>query len=204
MICAVLFDLDGVLVDACEWHYLALNQALLEVVGYEISRQEHVEKHNGLPTKVKLKNLSIEGNEFDKVWELKQKYTIDTIQLHGKIDSDKVDLLSYLKHYDIKIACVTNSIRETAILMLDVTGQTPYIDLLISNEDIGNPKPHPDPYNSAIELLRVNPKLSLAVEDSRTGIRSAAESNVGMIWKVENSKHVTKKNFIAAFGGFLV
>ena len=42
MIKAILFDLDGVLVDACDWHYLALNRALDEVVGFTISREDHV------------------------------------------------------------------------------------------------------------------------------------------------------------------
>ena len=46
MIGAILFDLDGVLVDACDWHYLALNRALEEVVGSSISREDHVTRHN--------------------------------------------------------------------------------------------------------------------------------------------------------------
>lgn len=55
----VLFDMDGVLIDAREWHYDALNKAL-ELFGYTITRQEHENFYDGLPTKVKLEHLSKE------------------------------------------------------------------------------------------------------------------------------------------------
>ena len=51
----VIFDLDGVLVDACEWHRAALNKALLEICDYEISQEDHYSVFNGIPTKVKHK-----------------------------------------------------------------------------------------------------------------------------------------------------
>ena len=54
MIKAILYDLDGVLVDATEWHYESLNESLYEVAGFRLSRQEHLSSFNGLPTKKKL------------------------------------------------------------------------------------------------------------------------------------------------------
>ncbi len=60
-ITAVLFDLDGVLVDATEWHYEALNRAL-GLFGYSISRHDHLSTYNGLPTRKKLEMLSVETN----------------------------------------------------------------------------------------------------------------------------------------------
>lgn len=59
MIKAVLFDMDGVLIDAREWHYDALNRAL-SLFGYTITRQEHENYYDGLPTHVKLKKLTEE------------------------------------------------------------------------------------------------------------------------------------------------
>ena len=69
MIKVILFDLDGVLVDACEWHYLALNRALKECGLSEISEQDHVKKFNGLPTRVKLKMMNISDNDITKINE---------------------------------------------------------------------------------------------------------------------------------------
>ena len=54
---AILFDMDGVLIDAKDWHYEALNKAL-SLFGLEISRYDHLTSFDGLPTKVKLKKIS--------------------------------------------------------------------------------------------------------------------------------------------------
>ena len=54
MIKAILYDLDGVLVDATEWHYESLNESLQKISGFQISRQDHISTFNGLPTMKKL------------------------------------------------------------------------------------------------------------------------------------------------------
>lgn len=57
MIKAVLFDMDGVLIDAKDWHYDALNRAL-SLFGMPIERDAHLSTYDGLPTKRKLEILS--------------------------------------------------------------------------------------------------------------------------------------------------
>ena len=47
MIECVLFDLDGVLVDACDWHYKSLNKALMDMGHSAINEEEHITKYNG-------------------------------------------------------------------------------------------------------------------------------------------------------------
>ena len=59
MIKAIIFDMDGVLIDAKEWHYEALNRAL-SLFGLSISRYDHLTTYDGLPTKKKLEMLSLE------------------------------------------------------------------------------------------------------------------------------------------------
>ncbi|MBI4403155.1 MAG: HAD family phosphatase, partial [Deltaproteobacteria bacterium] len=84
MIKGVVFDLDGVLVDAVEWHYLSLNRAL-SLFGYQIKNQEHQSLYNGLPTAVKLELLTqrkgLPKSLHGFINEMKQMYTrqiIDT------------------------------------------------------------------------------------------------------------------------------
>lgn len=80
---AVLFDMDGVLVEAKDWHYEALNRAL-DVFGLPISRSEHLSQYDGLPTRTKLKMLTEKKGlppELHKFLnDLKQRYTTDIIQ----------------------------------------------------------------------------------------------------------------------------
>ena len=118
MIKIVLFDLDGVLVDACDWHYHSLNDALKFYKDLEISYEEHISRFNGLPTSVKLKMLNIDGEEANKVWRMKQDRTLYNIRKFGKKDKYKIKMHESLIAEGYRIACVTNSIRETAEEML--------------------------------------------------------------------------------------
>ena len=190
MIESVLFDLDGVLVDACDWHYEALNQALLEIVGHQISRHDHETKYNGLPTNVKLRMLNIDQTLASRIGDLKQSLTLEAIEKNAKPMMEKRELHSYLKANGIKIACVTNSISVTARLMLEKTGQLEYMDLVVSNEDVKNNKPSPDCYNYAMEKLKVDPLKCLCVEDSPKGLQAAINSRANAVWQVKNPSEV--------------
>lgn len=199
MIKAVLMDLDGVMVEACEWHYLSLNKALMEVAGFKINEEDHETKFNGLPTKKKLEMLAAEGKvkqqDFAQIWDLKQKYTKDVIIELAKDDPVKIELHKYLKSKNIKIACVTNSITETATLMLERTGQYPFLDLLIANDQIRYPKPHGEGYIVAMVKLGVCPIEALIVEDSPKGLE-AARTTGAHIWQVKNAADVTLENLL--------
>ena len=191
----VLFDLDGVLVDACEWHYITLNEALRQIVGFEISREDHISKYNGLPTTVKLRMLGLEAPIALRVEALKQMKTLEVIAERAQIMPEKQELHSYLKSQGIKIACVTNSIHTTATAMLRQTGQINFMDLIVSNGDIPRNKPHPDCYNFAVKTLGVDPCTCLCVEDSPNGIEAARASCVPNLWMVSNPSDVTLKNY---------
>lgn len=197
LIRAILFDLDGVLVDACDWHYLALNRALEEVIGFSISRDDHVTTYNGLPTKVKLDMLGLDAEQSKKVWQLKQDYTLDTIRENSKVQVEKIKLYMSMHFDNVKAVCVTNSIRETTTEMLKQTGQLEFFDFIVANEDVENNKPHPDCYNFAVEKLDIHPSECIIVEDSPKGLEAARASVVpdSNIWHVKNSTEVTHENY---------
>ena len=187
---AILFDLDGVLVDACDWHYEALNAALITKQKQPISRDLHLTVYNGLPTHIKLNMLGISEDEAKDINRLKQLYTLSTIRKHAKIMPEKIEMHKHIKACGYKIACVTNSIRETAEEMLKETGQLEYMDLLITNEDVTNNKPAPDCYNIAIQRLNADPSQTIIVEDSPKGIEAAKASEVGTCFIVKNTTEV--------------
>ena len=80
---AVLFDMDGVLIDARDWHYEALNQAL-SPFGLQIDRDAHLATFDGLPTRTKLDMLSksraLPRGLHGFVNMMKQKYTVDMVR----------------------------------------------------------------------------------------------------------------------------
>lgn len=197
MIKCILFDLDGVLVDACEWHKVSLNKALLEVSSIIIKDEEHHTTFNGLPTKKKLELLVKQGrikqNDCDLVWQKKQDYTKETIISLAKSDKDKIELHSYAKQLGIKLACITNSITDTAKLMLETTGQYEFMDLLVSNENVKYPKPHGEGYIRGMISFNSFPEETLIVEDSDVGL-TAARSTGANIWQVKDSYEVILSN----------
>lgn len=181
---AVLFDLDGVLVDAREWHYEALNRAL-GLFGHTISRAEHEGFYNGLPTYRKLAKLS-EERGFPKslhglIYDLKQIYTHDQIHMGSRPSFDKQLMLRRLKNAGIKLAVCSNSIRETIDLMLKRAMLHDYFDLLLSNQDVSRNKPDPEIYMLAMERLEVLPAQTLIVEDAPHGVEAAKRSGAHVI-----------------------
>ena len=203
MIKAILYDLDGVLVDATEWHYESLNIALKEIAGFIIERSEHVSTFNGIPTKKKMEILNKQNRFpstlFQDVWNMKQEKTKEEIEKYGSLDQNKIRLHENTKH--LKKACITNSIRETAKLMLEKTGQLEYMDFVISNEDIINPKPSPDGYNKAIGKLKLQPNECMIVEDSPKGIEAAKLSKAN-VYEVNGFYEVTLENILKKINFF--
>lgn len=197
MIKAVFFDLDGVLVNACDWHYHSLNEALRNISDTEIERDEHMSTFNGLPTKKKLQLLSDNGRikteDHDKIWNEKQLLTEKVIQVHAKVDIDKQNLHKLLQKRGLILCCVTNSIRKTALLMLEKTGQLNFMKTVITNEDVVNPKPNSEGYQKAIDFFNLDSREVLIIEDSDKGYEAAIGTGAH-VFRVKDPSFVNIKN----------
>jgi len=197
----VLFDLDGVLIDAKEIHYEALNKALGPE--HAISRNHHINVFDGLPTTAKLKLLSKKygwtSHEEKRISEDKQKYTIQMIS-ELKPVKHIVMLFDYLKDRGYSIGVCTNSVRRTVLTALAKTDLMEYVDIILSNEDVKNSKPHPEMYWKAMSMMGMLPENTLIVEDSPKGLLSAIRSNANYM-RVESPDDVTISNVTAQLKG---
>ena len=192
---AICFDLDGVLVDACEWHRISFNEALQHYTGSSISIEDHNNIYNGLPTVSKLSLLGItDDNLIKQINDKKQSITLNFIRTL-KESPEKIELLKYLKQKNFLLACVTNSIRETAELMLEKTGQLNFFDCILTNKDVEKPKPNSEGYVQAMVKLQCLPKNTWIVEDSDKGLTAARNTGANVI-KVNNATEVTLANLI--------
>lgn len=194
MIKAVIFDMDGVLIEAKEWHYEALNRAL-EIFGHRINRHDHLTTYDGLPTKKKLEILSIESDLprdlHDFINEMKQNFTTEIIHTQCKPTFCHEYALAKLKAMGLKLAVASNSIRHTVELMMEKSHLTRYLDVMLSNQDVTHGKPDPEIYIKAMEKLGVAPHECLVVEDNENGIRAARASGAHVLVVRE----VTDTNF---------
>jgi beta-phosphoglucomutase-like phosphatase (HAD superfamily) len=196
---AILSDLDGVLVRAPEIHRIALNEALQEVANRSISKQEHDRDFNGLPTLTKLdmlvKSGRIKEGDIDRIYEVKQKKTFFVLSDQIKLDNAIINIGRYWKGCNFLVACVTNAIRDSARLMLELCGILPYIDIVISNQDVSAPKPDPAGYLKAMEALEVAPGQCIIIEDAPKGLAAARASGCPHIWQVGGVDDVHVKGF---------
>lgn len=191
MIKLIAFDLDGVLIDAKEIHYLALNEALGEE--YAISEIDHHNIYDGRKTKEKLvmlteqKGLPVEL--YDNIYNKKQQITIEKI-VNLQLDHQLIDLFKFLKQVGYKIAVCSNSIRRTVLTAVSKIGLMEYCDLVLSNEDVKNSKPHPEIYWKAMSIIGVLPEETIIIEDSPPGLLAAHRSTAKYL-RVTSPKELT-------------
>lgn len=195
MIRLIVFDLDGVLVDAKEIHYMAFNKALEKLdPKYVISRQEHLSLFDGLPTTKKLEILTarkgLSSEYYSQIWTLKQEMTLEVINQTLRVDDRLRSVLKSLKNDGYLVYVASNSIRESIRLMLEKTGLIGFVDKFFSNEDVSNPKPHTEIYLKCMVDAKVNPHECLIVEDSPKG-RAAAHLSGGNVCAVNSVQEVT-------------
>jgi HAD superfamily hydrolase (TIGR01509 family) len=194
MIKLIVFDLDGVLFDAKHIHYLSLNKALGS--NYEISWSEHLSTYDGLKTMEKLRILSkdkgLPTDSYTRIWEDKQKYTLEYLK-----DVEPNYVLSNTLHKLVNegyiLAVCSNSIKTTIQLLINKLGLDSYINIIISNEDVKNSKPHPEMYWKVMTECNCLPEETLIIEDSPHGLLAAYRSNANIL-RVTSPQDVNYNN----------
>lgn len=176
---AIFFDMDGVLIEAKDWHYEALNKSL-GLFGYTITREEHLHSFDGLPTKVKLQKLSEEkglpSDLHSFINEMKQQYTFNIVENLCRPRFNHEYALSKLKAEGYILACCSNSIRDSIELMMKYSHLDKYLDFIISNQDVQKSKPNPEIYLKALEKAGIKADEAIICEDNENGIRAATDA----------------------------
>jgi len=195
---AVIFDMDGVLIEAKDWHYEALNKAL-NLFAMSISRYDHLTTYDGLPTRRKLDMLSKEEglplglHQF--INEMKQEYTMELVYAQCKPTFHHEYALSQLHNSGYKMAVCSNSIRNTIEVMLKKAALEEYFEFYISNEDVKNGKPDPEMYNKAIKKLGFKATECMIIEDNENGIKAARASGA-WVMEVDSVNDVNHQNIM--------
>lgn len=193
----IIFDLDGVLVETKDLHFKALNKSLLDCKsGTQISYDEHIKVFDGLPTSEKIKILNSEKrvnkNLNKKIKDLKQINTLKLLNKEIKFNPKLYNLMEKLsKNY--KIAVATNAVSSTLEICIKKLKIKKFLSFYISNEEVFNPKPHPEIYMKSMLQMKASPKETLIVEDSYVG-RNAAQDSGAILFPVKSLIDVSYKN----------
>ncbi len=181
----LIFDLDGVLVDSKEIHFLALNKALEQLDSkFVITQDQHLRFYDGLTTRKKLEKLNVDKGlpktHFENIWNQKQIFT-EELLMELKQDDELISIFQHLKNLGINVAVASNSIKETVQTVLDRLGVIDLFDLVLSNNDVVNPKPHPEIYWKCMTHFKVFPRYTTIFEDSPIGKEAAILSGAHLV-----------------------
>ncbi len=174
---AIFFDNDGILVDT-EPLYFEANRIVMQEVGFELTREQHVD-HN------MKKGLSVfdflQQNEVKDIEGLMVKRNtiyLDLIKHHLTILPAVETTLQHLSQKGFQIGVVTSSRRLMFEAIHDQTGFGKYFDFVIDREDVIHSKPNPEPYQKALKRANVKSSEALVIEDSERGLLAAVAAEI--------------------------
>lgn len=188
MIKAIIFDMDGVLIDAVALHQKAFIEAVSPYK--KIDEKYHMQHLNGLPTKKKLEKLGFNMDLIEEINAKKQEITFNLIRQTIKPLPEVTKVILELKNRGIPFAVCSNSIRKSMELFLD-SANIKGFEFIISNQEVINPKPHPEMYIKAIKTLGLPQEEILIVEDSPVGLE-AAKASGAVVYKIKNPYDINK------------
>lgn len=160
---AVLFDLDGVLVDSADAWFQVLNDALKDFKLDSLSRK-NFEKRFGFPIERDLEDLFI-GKTENEVVKRYDKYFRKRKAL-VKLFPNVAEILEDLKKKKLKTALISNSTKFIVMSILNHYNLKKYFDVVIAMEDVKHRKPSPDSVLKACELLKVKPQNAIFIGDT--------------------------------------
>jgi pyrophosphatase PpaX len=164
---AILFDMDGVLVDSENAWFYMYNDALVDLGFDKISRGKF-KKIFGSPIEDDLKTYFKGKTEKQLVNAYKKSFE----QRKGFFELNKgvKKLLKKLRSKSLKLAVISNSTDFIVNGLLNFHGIKNYFDAVLTMEDVKNRKPNPDIIIKACKKLKVSPKESIIVGDSKYDI----------------------------------
>ena len=176
------FDLDGTLVDSSPCHSSAFSQ-VLSVYYPDICKNFDYERFKGKSTPSVFRELGIKNPEEVKLLTQKKRrsYLEDINNDRIPVFSGALELVRLLFSKSKKIYVVTSASEKAAHVMLKVAGFMPYINGVITSQDVKRNKPHPDIYRFALEKSRMNPEDVLVIEDSLSGKMAAQKAGIDII-----------------------
>ncbi len=177
---AVIFDLDGTLIDS-ETNYFEAERKLLAEYGVNSFDFETKKKYIGKSTKDILedfkKNYSIEES-IETFTKKKNKYYLNIAKNNTVVFPEMHKFLDLLKANNYPIALASGSSTEIIDEILFITGLKNFFDVTLSSESVKKGKPAPDVFLETAKLLQIPPENCLVLEDTNYGVEAAKNASM--------------------------
>lgn len=188
----VVFDCDGVLVDSEELGWAALD-TVVGRYGLSVTPSDRAALA-GLSWTEDYAHFAAKGTlpEIDDMWAELSVVMADIFERKLQAFEDAVDTLDALEVRSVPIAVASNSNRERLDVSLVATHLADFFQHSVAGDEVDRPKPAPDVYLRAAELLGVPASDCVAVEDTPTGIASAKAAGMRVV-AVDRGEHALEE-----------
>jgi len=171
---AVIFDMDGVLVDSEALHIQAW-EALFEEIGLKNNLKLRLADYYGVSDKIFLRDLIQKHelpHELEELNERKLKFLIQYLRSTRPVFRELQHLVPALAR-QVPLAIASLSSHRMIDVVMEISGLRPHFQVIVGAEDIRHPKPDPEIYFRAATKLKVRPSTCCVVEDSPVGVQAA-------------------------------
>ena len=173
---ALLFDLDGTLIDSEHFHWECWNEILAES-GAALTPEDWLNNYAGVPLPNNAKRLKDKYHIITPLAELIERRENLTLERFKNTDVAlmpyALENLEFFSEKGLTMAVVTSSPRMDVEAIFERNGLGRFFKLIITRTDVVNAKPHPEGYNLCCEILRVNKDECVVFEDTINGLTSA-------------------------------
>lgn len=192
---AIIFDLDGTLINSIDYHHQAYVQALKDT-GIKLTKTDF-KKLLGIPARELLVKILQEHKKEKFLEEIYQaKYQIaDAHSDKVPLNKNALNILKWLKKNNIKVALATSSSKDFTRKILKHHQLREYFDTVLSWEDVRKPKPHPEIFSTAAKKLGVFNNECLIIEDAEIGFTAGKQSGIKTVALVGTHSYNVLKEF---------
>ena len=183
---AILFDMDGVLIESLDSWWLSLNDAFKAFNHKEISRDEFIEKYWGHDLSY---NLDKMGLDYKILNFCNVSYSNHTDSV--KIFSDTKTTLKNLRNY--KKGIITNTPKNCANQVLKKHNLEKYFDVIVTVDEVTRGKPSPELVYKACKYLNVEPKDTILVGDTDSDVLAGKAAGCIVVGKDIKGDYTIKK-----------
>ena len=180
MIHAIIFDMDGVLIDSQPMHYLG-DQKTLAAHGVNVPVEE-MTAYAGTTNQLRFELFKEKYHLESSIESLIREREETMIRLVRESDAvptaGSVNLLKSIKTAGLKTAVASSSSYPFIYAVLEKLGIVSYFDLIFSGEDVKNGKPAPDVFLETCVKLGETPKSCVVIEDSANGVLAAVRAGM--------------------------
>lgn len=196
---AVIFDMDGVLVDSESYQQNIIKNYFTNKTNYDVGKLK-LNKFIGSSGELEVwkkvfEEYNLSDNEFNELSDELYKYMDEHKPQYKSLLNDNVrEIIKWLKNNNFKLGIASSNSKAEIERMLLETELTYYFDHIISGESFKRSKPCPDIYNSMVDMLGVEKEKCLVIEDSYYGIQAAINANIDVVVLKDNKIGINQSN----------